>query len=111
MTTNNFNFYGPVNNDGVMGVGNHDFTQQNSQQIIAGDFGALKARLESLGFAAKDVRELKTMLDSEPSPTETSRVLPKVYAWLGKAGERMLNAGMDKAAPLAIDAISKYLGF
>jgi len=110
MTTNNFNFNGTVNNTGVMGTGNHDFTQQNTQQITAGDFGVLKARLESLGFAAEDVQELKTVLDSEPAPAASGRVLPKVYAWLGKAGERVLDAGLDKAAPLAIEAITKYLG-
>ncbi|WP_438360339.1 hypothetical protein [Escherichia coli] len=78
--------------------------------ITAGDFGALKARLESLGFATQDVQELKTVLDSEPAPKEPGRVLPKVYAWIGKAGERLLDAGLDKAAPLAIEAITKYLG-
>lgn len=110
MTTNNFNFNAPINNAGVLGAGNHDFTQQNTQQVTAGDFDALRVRLESLGFVAQDVQELKTVLDSEPVPTEPGRIMHKVYAWIGKAGERLLNAGLDKAAPLAIDAITKYLG-
>ncbi|MEN4695594.1 hypothetical protein ABEG96_22080 [Pantoea agglomerans] len=110
MTTNNFNFNGNINNAGVIGADNHDFTQQNTLQVKAGDFDALKAWLESLGFTAQDVQELKTVLDSEPVPAEPGSVLPKVYAWIGKAGERLLDAGLDKAAPLAIEAITKYLG-
>ncbi|TCD16932.1 hypothetical protein E0D81_17425 [Lelliottia amnigena] len=110
MTTNNFNFNGTVNNSGVMGSDNHDFMQQNNQQVTAGDFEALKIRLESLGFAKEDVLELKTILDSEPVTAKTEGMLPKVYAWLGKAGMRVLDVGLDKAAPLAIEAISKYLG-
>lgn len=110
MITNNFNFNGNINNAGVIGADNHDFTQQNTQQVTAGDFDALKARLEALGFAADDVQELKTVLDSEPTPADSGRVLPKVYTWLGKAGGRVLDAGLDKVAPLAIEAISKYLG-
>lgn len=110
MTTNNFNFHGNISNAGVIGADNHDFTQQNTLQVTAGDFDALKAGLESLGFTAQDVQELKTVLDSEPVPAEPGRVLPKVYAWIGKAGERLLDAGLDKAAPLAIEAITKYLG-
>ncbi|MDE8742539.1 hypothetical protein PZA20_11980 [Pectobacterium polaris] len=110
MTTNNFNFNGDINNTGVIGVGNHDFTQQNTQQITAGDFGALKTNLESLGFTAEDVQELKTMLDSEPTPAESVSVLPKVYAWLGRVGDRVLDVGLDKTAPLAIEAITKYIG-
>ena len=31
-------------------------------------------------------------------------------SYLGKAGERVLNASLDKVAPLAIEAITKYLG-
>lgn len=110
MTTNNFNFNGTVNNSGVMGSDNHDFKQQNTLQVTAGDFEALRERLESLGFATEDVQELKTILDNEPVNAKTEGVLPKVYAWLGKAGMRVLDAGLDKAAPLAIEAISKYLG-
>jgi len=34
---NIFNFHGTVNNAGVMGADNHDFTQQNTQQVTAGD--------------------------------------------------------------------------
>lgn len=111
MTTNNFNFNGNISNAGVIGADNHDFTQQNTLQIAAGDFDALRASLESMGFAPADVQELKTVLDSEPAPAVSGRVLPKVYAWLGRAGERVLDAGLDKAAPAAIEAISKYLGF
>ena len=111
MTTNIFNFHGTVNNAGVMGADNHDFTQQNTLQVTAGDFDALRASLESMGFAAEDVKDLKTVLDSEPVPAEPGRVMHKVYSWIGKAGERLLDAGLDKAAPLAIEAISKYLGF
>lgn len=111
MTTNHFNFNGNINNAGVIGSDNHDFTQQNTLQIAAGDFDALRACLESVGFAAADVQELKTVLDSEPAPAVSGRVLPKVYAWLGRAGERVLDAGLEKAAPAAIEAISKYLGF
>ncbi|HBT3002023.1 TPA: hypothetical protein MBF24_005174 [Klebsiella pneumoniae] len=110
MTTNNFNFNGNVSNAGVIGADNHAFTQQNTLHITAGDFDALKARLELLGFAPQDVQELKMVLDSEPAPKDSGRVLPKVYAWIGKAGERVLDAGLDKAAPLAIEAITKYLG-
>ena len=110
MTTNNFNFNGNVSNAGVIGADNHAFTQQNTLHITVGDFDALKARLESLGFSTQDVQELKTVLDSEPAPKEPGRVLPKVYAWIGKACERVLDAGLDKAAPLAIEAITKYLG-
>lgn len=111
MTTNNFNFNGNINNAGVIGADNHDFTQQNTLQIAAGDFDALRASLESMGFAPADVQELKAVLDSEPVPAVSGSVLPKVYAWLGRAGERVLDAGLDKAAPAAIEAISKYLGF
>ncbi|GAB7259028.1 AbiTii domain-containing protein [Dickeya ananatis] len=111
MTTNNFNFHGDVNNSGVMGSGNHDFIQHNTQQVTIKDFGALKTSLDALGFTAADIQELKTVLDSEPVPLESARVLPKVYAWLGKVGGRVLDAGFDKAALLAIDAIKKYLGF
>ncbi|WP_312284568.1 AbiTii domain-containing protein [Yokenella regensburgei] len=110
MTTNNFNFNGTVNNSGVMGSDNHDFKQQNTLQVTAGDFEALRDRLESLGFATEDVQELKTILDNEPVSAKMEGVLPKVYAWLGKAGMRVLDVGLDKAAPLAIEAISKYLG-
>ncbi|MFE0587924.1 hypothetical protein [Pantoea vagans] len=34
-----------------------------------------------------------------------------MYAWLGRAGERVLDASLEKVAPAAIEAISKYLGF
>ncbi|WP_249264384.1 hypothetical protein [Klebsiella michiganensis] len=54
--------------------------------------------------------DLKLVLDSEPTPRETGKFLPKVYDWLGKAGERVFNASLDKVAPLAIEAITKYLG-
>lgn len=111
MTTNHFNFHGNINNAGVIGADNHDFTQQNTLHIAAGDFDALRASLESMGFAPADVQELKTVLDSEPVPAVSGRVLPKVITWVGKAGERLLDAGLDKVAPLAIGAISKYLGF
>ncbi|WP_367165976.1 hypothetical protein [Kosakonia cowanii] len=111
MTTNHFNFNGNINNAGVIGADNHDFKQQNTLQITAGDFDALRACLESMGFAPADVQELKTVLDSEPAPAVSDRVLPKVYAWLGRAGERVLDTGLEKAAPAAIEAISKYLGF
>lgn len=111
MTTNNFNFNGNISNAGVIGADNHDFTQQNTLQIAAGDFDALRASLESMGFAPADVQDLKNVLDSEPAPAVSGSVLPKVYAWLGRAGERVLDAGLDKAAPAAIEAISKYLGF
>lgn len=111
MTTNNFNFNGNVNNAGMIGADNHDFSQQNTMQITAGDFDALKDKLESLGFMAQDVEELKNVLDSEPAPAEPARVMTKIYAWIGKAGERLMDAGLDKSAPLAIEAISKYLGF
>lgn len=111
MTTNNFNFNAPINNAGVLGAGNHDFSQQNTQQITAGDFDSLKARLETLGFASDDVQELKNVLDSKQALPACGRVMPKVYTWVGKAGERLMDAGLDKAAPLAIEAISKYLGF
>lgn len=110
MTTNNFNFNGTVNNAGVMGSGNHDFTQQNTQHIAAGDFEALKERLQSIGFTAENVGELKALIDSEPTPIESSRFMPKIYGWLGKAGGKVLDAGLDKIAPLAIDAISQYIG-
>lgn len=111
MTTNHFNFNGNINNAGVIGADNHDFKQQNTLQITAGDFDTLRACLESMGFAPADVQELKTVLDSEPAPAVSGRALPKVYAWLGRAGERVLDAGLEKAAPAAIEAISKYLGF
>lgn len=110
MTTNNFNFNGTVNNAGVMGSDNHDFNQQNSQYITAGDFDALKSRLESIGFSKQDVQELKIILDSEQASASTGSRMQKVYTWLGKAGGRVLDAGIDKMAPLAIDAISQYLG-
>lgn len=109
MTTNNFNFSGTVNNAGVMGSGNHDFSQQNTIQIAAGDFSALASRLKELGFAEDDVAELKVTLDSEPLPADKASFLPKVYSWLSKAGGKLMDAGLDKAAPLAIEAISKYL--
>ncbi|MFT4273025.1 MAG: hypothetical protein QM578_18600 [Pantoea sp.] len=70
-----------------------------------------------MGFVPADVQELKNLLDSEPAPAVSGRILPKVYTWLGRAGERVLDAGLDKAAPAAIEAIeaieaiSKYLGF
>lgn len=51
------------------------------------------------------------MLDSEPAPAVSGRVLPKVYTWLGRASERVLDAGLEKAAPVAIEAFSKYQGF
>lgn len=111
MTTNNFNFNGNINNAGVIGADNHDFNQQNTLQIMIGDFNSLRANLESMGFTAEDVQDLKSVLDSEPSPAESRLVLPKVYAWLGRAGERVLDAGLDQAAPLAIEAIRRYLGF
>lgn len=111
MTTNNFNFNGNINNAGVIGADIHDITQQNTLQVTAGNFDALRASLESFGFAPEDVQELKTVLDNEPAPAVSSSVLPKVYAWLSRAGGRMLDAGLDKAAPAAIEAISKYLGF
>lgn len=110
MTTNNFNFNGTVNNSGVLGSGNHDFEQQNTQQIAAGDFDALKERLQSIGFTAESVGELKAMIDSEPKPIESGSFMPKIYGWLGKAGGKVLDAGLDKIAPLAIDAITQYIG-
>ncbi|MFL3320443.1 AbiTii domain-containing protein [Klebsiella michiganensis] len=110
MTTNNFNFNGTVNNAGVLGSDNHDFKQQNSQQITVGDFDALKSRLESFGFSKEDVQELKRILDSEQASAGTGSRMQKVYTWLGKAGGRVLDAGIDKMAPLAIEAISQYLG-
>jgi len=111
MTTNNFNFNGNINNAGVIGSDIHDFNQQNMLQVTAGNFDALRARLESIGFTPEDVQKLKNVLDKEPAPAVPGRVLPKVYAWLSRAGERVLDAGLDKAAPAAIEAISKYLGF
>lgn len=111
MTTNHFNFNGNINNAGVIGADNHEFTQQNTLQIAAGDFDALRACLESMGFAPADVQELKAVLGNESAAAGSSRVLPKVYAWLGRAGERVLDSGLEKAAPAAIEAISKYLGF
>lgn len=110
MTTNNFHFNGNINNAGVIGAENHGFNQHNVQQITTGNFDSLKSYLESLGFTAEDVLDLKLVLDSEPTPRETGKFLPKVYDWLGKAGERVLNASLDKVAPLAIEAITKYLG-
>lgn len=111
MTTNHFNFNGNINNAGVIGADNHEFTQQNTLQIAAGDFDALRACLESMGFAPADVQELKAVLGNESAAAGSSRVLPKVYAWLGRAGERVLDSGLEKAAPAAIEAISNYLGF
>lgn len=110
MTVNNFNFNGNINNTGVIGADNHDFAQQNILQVSAGDFEVLKSKLRALGFSADDVHDLKNLLDSEPAQDKPTRVMPKVYAWLGKAGERIIDAGLDKAAPLAIEAITKYLG-
>lgn len=110
MTVNNFNFNGNINNTGVIGADNHDFAQQNILQVSAGDFDVLKSKLQALGFSADDVHDLKNLLDSEPAQDKPTRVMPKVYAWLGKAGERIIDAGLDKAAPLAIEAITKYLG-
>lgn len=110
MTVNNFNFNGNINNTGVIGSDNHDFAQQNILQVSAGDFDVLNNKLQALGFSADDVHDLKNLLDSEPAQDKPTRVMPKVYAWLGKAGERIIDAGLDKAAPLAIEAITKYLG-
>ncbi|AVG06274.1 TPA: hypothetical protein ACYU8D_004806 [Klebsiella pneumoniae] len=110
MTTNNFHFNGNINNAGVIGAENHGFNQHNVQQITTGNFDSLKSYLESLGFTAEDVLDLKLVLDSESTPRETGNFLPKVYDWLGKAGERVFNASLDKVAPLAIEAITKYLG-
>lgn len=114
MTTTNFNFHGTVNNAGVMGSDNHDFTQYNTQQIVAGDFAALKKLLEELGVSGDDVQELKTALDSEHTPAEPGRYGPKVSAWFGKisgmAAQGLLNAGIDKAAPLIVEAIARYIG-
>ncbi|QAR46940.1 hypothetical protein EQG67_14775 [Kosakonia cowanii] len=110
MTVNNFNFNGNINNAGVIGADNHDFAQQNKLQVSSGDFDVLKNKLQALGFSADDVLDLKNLLDSEPAQDKPTRVMPKVYAWIGKAGERIIDAGLDKAAPLAIEAITKYLG-
>lgn len=114
MTTTNFNFHGTVNNAGVMGADNHDFTQYNTQQIAAGDFASLKQLLETLGISGADVHELKTALDSETSPAEPGRYGPKVSAWIGKisgmAAQGLLNAGIDKTAPLIMEAIARYIG-
>lgn len=110
MTVNNFNFNGNINNTGVLGADNHDFAQQNILQVSVGDFDVLKNKLQALGFSADDIHDLKNQLDSEPSQDKPTRVMPKVYAWLGNAGERIIDAGLDKAAPLAIEAITKYLG-
>lgn len=42
MTTNNFNFNGNINNAGVIGADIHDITQQNTLQVTAGNFDALR---------------------------------------------------------------------
>ncbi|EKN3347662.1 hypothetical protein O8E94_002984 [Yersinia ruckeri] len=114
MTTNNFHFNGNINNAGVIGADNHDFAQRNTQQIVAGGFGALQQHLRELGISDVDINELKNALDNEPMPKEPGRFGPKVSAWLGKisgmAAQGLLQAGIDKAAPLAIAAISRYLG-
>ena len=66
---------------------------------MAGDFDALKSKPEALGFAPDDVQELKS--------DRAGGVMPRVYPWLGKAGERVLNTGLEEVA-LTIKAISKY---
>ncbi|WP_374221825.1 hypothetical protein [Klebsiella variicola] len=110
MTTNNFHFNGNITNSGVIGSENHDFIQNNIQDITIGDFGSLQSRLESLGFASEDIQRLKTVLDSDSQPAEREKLLPKIYSWMGSTVIKLVDSSLEKVTPLAIDAICKYVG-
>jgi hypothetical protein len=79
------------------------------------DFSSLERVLRSKGVPQEDIAELRSAVDSEPSPTAQDKFGPRVSAWIakmvGKAAEGSWNISLGAAGNLLAQAISKYYGF
>jgi AbiTii len=82
--------------------------------IGTGDFSALEQLLIEKGVSPNDIANLKTALDSEPTPLKPEGFGPKVSSWVGKmiakAADGSWNIGIGAAGNLLAQAIAKYYG-
>lgn len=104
--TNNFN--GPVNNAGVIGSGNTDFSQSNV--IKVGDFSSLEKELKSLGISGDEISELKLAIDETPRETILKDNFgDKIGSWIGKIVGKACSGSLKIAANTAQTVLSKAI--
>lgn len=114
MTVNNTNnFNGTVNNAGVIGSGNSDFSQKNT--IKVGDLESLEKELRELGVSEEDLKGLKLAINETPIKVISKDNLgAKINTWIGnmvgKAFSGGLNITADVATIVLANAICAYYG-
>ncbi len=79
------------------------------------DFSSLERFLEREGVLPQDIAELKTALDSDPTPTTPDGFGPRVSSWIGKmvgkAAQGGWNIAVGAGGTLLAEAIKQYYGF
>ena len=94
-------------------VGSADHSTVN-QSIQPNDIDAIKDELKRLGIPQEDIESLEEAINSDPRPTEASKLGPKVAAWLGEAIKKAASGvwaiGIGIAGSVLPKLIAKYYG-
>lgn len=76
----------------------HSTIQQLSSRVQKGDFYSLESALKSHGISAKDIQELKEILDNVQQPV--NELPAEVDGWLGKIGRTVNDISIQTIAGL-----------
>lgn len=94
-------------------VGDHN--TQTVTNVIKGDINSIEKLLEQSGVDTKDIKELKSIIDSDNPQREKKEFGIKVKAWIskmiGKAMDNSWKIGLSAAGKLLADAIEMYYGW
>jgi len=96
----------------VVGDGN---TQNITNNLVKGDFNAVKKILKDSGVENSDIEELRTILNNDPVDTNRKEYKKPLQSWIkkmtGKAIDGSWNIGLESASGLITEILKKTLGF
>jgi len=100
---------------GVLGdVSQSQVTQNLKMNVEAGDFKSLADFLKSKGVAEPDINDLQTAIESDPTPSSSDKLGPRVSSWIGtmitKAACGTWSVGVDVAGKLLYAAVAAHYG-
>ncbi|MBV6325510.1 hypothetical protein [Duganella violaceipulchra] len=103
------------NFQGVLGnVSGGTVSQTNSLTVQSSNFESLAKYLEQQGVKTDEVKQLEVAIASDSRPESSSKLGPKVSAWVGKMMVRAASGGWDigvaAAGGLLTSAIAKFYG-
>ena len=103
-----------IHGDAVITNAN-SITQNSQQNIVMNDLTALADFMKSIGIQNDDIKELEEAIKQDGAIAEQGTFGKKVAKWSGKmfqkAAEGTWKVGLDVAAKLLSNALSKYYGW